>query len=204
MQNFAYGPDRRSRNAFVTKIEDIPGGITLATNDLPAGSPSGNYYVPEGAIVGLDPATGLWRLLKTAVAQAAANSTATAYQVNKGHAFKVGDFIGLGTGGKAVTITAIDKTNADYDVITVDATIGSAVTVGQAFSAAAAAASNNSVLPYTQYAAINNDVELKTGDNHLVGAWKRATIKINVAPAVPTSIKTSLANGSLGALILYV
>ena len=56
----------------------------------------------------------------------------TTVKVNKSHLFAVGDFVTVGGGLKGASdkITAIDKSNAGYDVITLEAAIGAAK-VGQ-------------------------------------------------------------------------
>ena len=105
-------------------LEDIAGGGTVMKADFKATSTE----MKEGALLGVD-ADGIYRLFKTAKLQALAAIDATTYRVKKNHEIKVGDYIGDSalTAGKAVT--AIDTTNADYDVITLSATIGAALAV---------------------------------------------------------------------------
>lgn len=59
----------------------------------------------------------------------AATNTATDIKVAKNSLAYVGMF--LGTGSKGGEVTAINKTDKDFDVVTVAATIGVALTVGQ-------------------------------------------------------------------------
>lgn len=66
----------------------------------------------------------LWHVIYTATMQADAGATATAYKVLKGHNLKVGDYLYNGSTGYA--ITAIDKSNAAYDEVTVGTTLGAA------------------------------------------------------------------------------
>lgn len=193
MQNFKQS-ETRSKIAFLTKIEDVVGGCTLDVSDLPA-----TGFIPEATIIGKDATTKLWHVMKSATAQAAVGNAVTAYPVLKNHTFKVGDIIGLSVGGKAVTITSIDTTNAAYDTINTDATIGTAVTLGQAFMHSTTAGATAGALPvYSRYAVTNNDVEIKTGDNHIVGAWMRATVKVANAPGYIAAVK------ALNPLILFV
>ena len=58
----------------------------------------------------------------------AADTTATSIKIAKGSYLVAGMFIG--TGSKGAKVTAIDKTNVDYDVVTVEVTIGAALKVG--------------------------------------------------------------------------
>ena len=58
----------------------------------------------------------------------AADTAATSIKIAKGSYLVAGMFIG--TGSKGAKVTAIDKTNVDYDVVTVEATIGAALKVG--------------------------------------------------------------------------
>lgn len=199
MQNFRKGPDTRRAVAFWEKSEGIPGGGTLdLTNTNPI-----NTRIPAATICGFNATSGLWSIIKAATMQAAATNSATAYPVLKGHQFKVGDFIGLGPGAKSVTISAIDTTNAAYDTITVDATLGSAVVLGQSLTQANAAATT-SVLPagFSNYAATGNDFDFVAGDNNLMDLWTRATIKKDVAPQ-SAGLQALLSGGTVGTYIIY-
>ena len=71
-------------------------------------------WLPKGAPLALDSATGNAVLIKTAVANAAALAEATSLQVKKGHLLAVGDVI------NGSTISAI-STGDDYDTLTVSA-----------------------------------------------------------------------------------
>ena len=82
--------------------------------------------LPPIVIVVKDPETGLYHVLKTAMASDAGNETT--YKVSKNHLFGVGDFVTIGGAltGASDKITAIDKSNAEFDTITLEATIGAA------------------------------------------------------------------------------
>ena len=68
-------------------------------------------------------------------------ATDTVIKVAKGSLFVTGMFIGNGTkGGK---VTSVDKTNGDYDSITVETTIGVAITSGTVLFEADAADGKN-------------------------------------------------------------
>ena len=103
------------------------GGFTL---DDSAFATEG-VYVPAGIPIGFDESTRKAKVAKLAVAQAGATDTATDYKVLKGHYLAVGMSIKSGA-SEAKAITAIDASNADYDLITVAETLGVEVATGDA------------------------------------------------------------------------
>ena len=108
--------------------EVAQGGFTL--ND-PAFSVE-NTVIPAGSLIGFDESTRTAKVAKIAVAQAASTASATTYKVLKGHKLAVGMLIKSGSASVGQAITAIDTTNADYDLLTVGTTIGVSVAVGAA------------------------------------------------------------------------
>jgi len=126
------------------------GGFTLDKTNLKEGAD----FLDKGAVMNVNFATRIAKVVKTAVVNTNATSSATAILVNKMHQLKVGDYIGKTVGGAAYAISAIDTTNAAYDTVTVATTLGVALTAGDvlfqssATGAAAAAESNvaNSIL----------------------------------------------------------
>ena len=109
-------------------IEDVIGGGTIDRRDLRNALFNGKSLdeLPPIVIVVKDPETGLYHVLKTALVSEAAAADATAYKVAKNHLFGVGDFVTIGGAltGASDKITAIDKSNAEFDTITLEATIG--------------------------------------------------------------------------------
>lgn len=102
----------------VNNLETLPGGRTLNVNGIlqevvQAGTPvikkNGEYFP-----------------LSSAKVQEAAASNATQVKVHKGHYLRVGDSVLAGT------ITAIDQSNADYDLVTTSAAIGTALALNAA------------------------------------------------------------------------
>ncbi len=121
-------------------IEDVIGGGTIDRRDLQNALFNGKALdeLPPIVIVVKDPETGLYHVLKTAMASDAGSETT--YKVAKNHLFGVGDFVTIGGAltGASDKITAIDKSNADFDTITLAATIGAA-TKGQVLATIGAA-----------------------------------------------------------------
>lgn len=89
-------------------------------------------------------ATRTAKPLITGVLHANATSSATDYQVKKGHKFEVGKYFSARTGSKAYAITAIDTDDEDYDVITVGTTLGTALTAGDMVYASSTTGASNS------------------------------------------------------------
>lgn len=110
-------------------LEDVTGGGTISRADLAGALFNGKPLdeLPPFVIVCRDE-NGLYRVIKTARVAEAAAADATAIKVGKNHLFAVGDFVTVGGDleGASEEITAIDKSNAGYDVLTVAAAIGAA------------------------------------------------------------------------------
>lgn len=108
---------------------DVIGGGTIDRSDLRSAvfAEGKADELPPLTPVVIDPATGVYHVVKTARVYEAA-STAK-YKVEKKHFFAVGDAVTLGgTFDKASdVITEIDKSDPKFDLITLAATIGAAV-----------------------------------------------------------------------------
>ena len=100
-------------------IEDIQGGGTIARAELKGIIDE----LPPLVIVGKD-ANGLYHVVKTGKVTAVAAADAVAIQIAKNHVFKVGEAVTIG--GASDVISAIDKTNAAYNTITLSGAIGAA------------------------------------------------------------------------------
>lgn len=93
--------DERVVHACTHNLADIPNGVTVCSADLIPGG-----ILREGTAIGKGEA-GLYHVIKTAKVTEAANNSATAYKVEKGHHFKKGDFVMLKVGAKAYAITPL-------------------------------------------------------------------------------------------------
>jgi len=125
--------DTSVKKVFEHRIADIRGGVGVKTSNL-----GGDFLfegTPLGAITG-----GICEVVKVAKVVDAATATAVTYNVEKGSHFKVGEFVMNAEGAKAYAITAIDKTNASKDTITVATTLGVAIPAGAFLMEAAAEA----------------------------------------------------------------
>lgn len=124
-------------------IQLVQGGVTLVTTGLVPGT-----VIPAGTpVVFVEGTTRTGTVLHSGFLYENAASNAVNYKVRKNHTFVVGDYLASGaTGGKAYAITAIDRTNADYDTLTVGTTIG-AVDAGASLYASTATGATASALP---------------------------------------------------------
>ncbi len=95
---------------------------------------------------------------------------------------KVGDNLASGaTGGKAYPITAIDKTNAGYDIITVGTSIG-AVAIGDTLYNSTATGATASALPASNGLLYEETQVFATGLQNSVGIVIRGTVYARRVP----------------------
>ncbi len=122
-KEFQYHP------AVIKMLEDVVGGGTIVRADLRTAIFDGMPLdeLPPYCVVGKDE-NGGYRVIKTALVTEALEAEGTTVKVNKSHLFAVGDFVTVGGDLKGASdrIIAIDKSNAGYDVITLEAKIGAA------------------------------------------------------------------------------
>lgn len=175
--------EARQSNAFITKLEVIVGGGTIAAKDL------NQPIVNEGTPVGVD-ANGLYHVVKTAKLVSVVANTATDYPVAKGHNFKVGDFLAQKTGGKAYAITAIDTTAEDKDILTVGTTLGLAGAVGDVLiQAKAESATTTSALKYAPVGLVGTSFDVIAGSNHTSDIVVRGSVKASLISPLSAEIK---------------
>lgn len=173
--------DTRVVKSILHRVADIPGGVTVSVATL------GGATLFEGTPIGKG-ADGLFQVIKTAQIVTDAGDAATSYEVAKGSHFKVGDRFATAS-ANGVTITAIDKSNAAKDVITVDKTLGVAVKAGEcAFESSGA----NKSLKYSPVAVSGNNESIEAGDNVFEPAWVIGVVRESNAPIVNDAIKDAL------------
>ena len=160
--------DNRVVKCILHRVADIPGGVTVSVANL------GGSALFEGTPLAKG-ANGLYVVCKTAQVITEATATATTYEVAKGHHFKVGDrFATSACNGQL--ITAIDKTDAAKDVITVGTTLGAVVTAGTcAFESSGA----NKTLKNTPVVIAGSNHDVENGDNLFVDAWVMCVMPTN-------------------------
>jgi len=99
-------------------LEDIEGGVTIATDNLPTDL----VYLKAGVPLVAGTTSGVYRVCKRALSNSTQAST-TLLLVKPGHAFKAGDFLNKELSGAASvsTILSITHTSATTDSILVGA-----------------------------------------------------------------------------------
>jgi hypothetical protein len=173
--------DNRVVKCVLHRVADIPGGVTISVANL------GGSALFEGTPIGKG-SNGLYVVCKTAQIITAATNDATAYDVSKEHHFKVGDRFATDTANGQL-ITAIDKSNAVKDVITVGTTLGVAITVGTCAFESSGVNKTLKVIP-TAFAGSNEDVVF--ANNLFVSAWVIGVLQESNAPVANNAIKTAL------------
>ena len=173
--------DNRVVKCVLHRIADVPGGVAVSVANL------GGSALFEGTPIGKG-SNGLYVVCKTAQIITAATATATTYEVAKGHHFKVGDrFATDACNGQS--ISAIDKSDASKDTITLGTTLGAAITAKTcAFESSGA----NKTLKVTPIAFAGSNEDVKGGDNLFVSAWLIGVLNEANAPIVNDGIKTAL------------
>ena len=167
-------------------IEDVIGGGTIDRRDLQNVQFNGKALdeLPPLVVVVKDPDTGLYHALKTALVSEDAAAASTAYKVAKNHLFGVGDFVTVGgaLSGASDKITAIDKSNAEFDTITLEATVGAATKGAVLVQVKDKQAAKAAKLPYDGELVITmNKVDL-TVANQQSGLLVRGTVNESCMP----------------------
>jgi len=175
-----------SINVFQKVLEDVAGGAVITSSELPSGG-----YIEAGAFVYFNPSTRVAKVVKTAKLYAGAGNTDVEYQVPKGHAFKVGDYISHTVGGTAYAITEIDDSNDNYDVLTVGTTLGETLTEGDVLYESGATGASAGAYKYTASGILKNG--FKVAANTAISIVVRGTVlEGNLPYGVTDAIKTAL------------
>lgn len=168
-------------------LEDVQGGGTIDRKSLAGAIFAGVKLdeLPPLCLVVRDEKTGVFHALKTA--KTVAGGSGTTIRVAKNHLFAVGDFVALGGDFKGASdaITAIDKSNKGYDVITVADSIGEPTEGLVLVSAKAKAEAGSAEQSYGSksgevYVTMNK-VDL-TVANQLSGLLVRGTVNASCMP----------------------
>lgn len=168
--------DTRTPRVFMHKVADIRGGVSVKVSEL------GGDFLNEGAVLSA-PDNGICHAVKIAVLSAEATETATYIKVNKGHNFKVGDFVMADEGGKAYAITSITTTEKTHDTIKVGTTLGVKIEKGGfIIEAAAESAEKTSKLKYTPLSLVGTGKPIVQNSNLDTDAWLIGVTKGNPLP----------------------
>ena len=173
--------DSRVVKCILHRVADIPGGVTVSVAEL------GGSALFEGTPIGKGD-NGLYKVCKTAQIVTEATATATTYEVAKGHHFKVGErFATAACNGQS--ITAIDKSDASKDIITVGTTLGAVIKAG---TCAFESSGGNKTLKVIPIAISGNNEDVESGSNLFAPAWVIGVVNQSNAPIVDDTIKGHL------------
>lgn len=168
--------DTRTPRVFMHKTADIRGGVSVKVSEL------GGDFLNECAVLSA-PDNGICHVVKIAVLSAEAADTATDIKVNKGHNFKVGDFVMADEGGEAHAITAITTTEKTHDTIKVGTTLGVKIEKGGfIIEAASESAEKTSKLKYTPLSLVGTGKPIVQNSNLDTDAWLIGVTKGNPLP----------------------
>lgn len=168
-------------------IQLAQGGYALDRTGLVAGQ-----VLMAGTPMVFSDTTRLATPMAVAKVTAVAGGTATDYQISKGSTFKVGDNFAIGVaGGKAYPITAINTSNAAYDVITVGTSAGAAA-VGDLAYASTATGATASAFPAINGLLYEETEVFPTGLQNSVSVVIRGTV---YARRIPFSVALAALTG---------
>lgn len=169
------------------KVYDLlPGGFTLVITNLAVGN-----KVVAGTPLLCSETSRTATVVKTATMQASAGNTDTDYKVLKGHHFKVGDYLASVVGGKAYAITAIDTTNAAYDLLTVGTTLAVVLAAGDVLFQSSATGASAAALTATPNALLHEEAYVVDGYTAVNGVVRGNVFERRI-PGLLSTFKTAL------------
>ena len=174
--------DKRVVHACTHNLADIPNGVTVKSAELVSGS-----ILKEGTAIGKG-SDGLYHVEKTALVVEAVAASGTSVKIAKGSHFKVGDFVMSAVNGKAYAITAIDTTNATYDIVTIGTAIGSIEKNAIIMLADGEHASSGAAFKFAPKALTGDSYDVEALSNHLVSAVTIGQFKESVIPPINDAI----------------
>lgn len=167
-----------------------------------------NTVIPKGTPVLIDETLRTATIsIRLKVYETEASGSAVQYKVYKAHLGSVGMKLmkapatqgGTATG---VSITVIDDSNADYDLITVDSTLG-ALTAGDILGEAAAAGAGVALLAEPNGLTYDDRHIEAAGITYMASAVQRGVVfERRIIPLAPVD-KLALSNGTTGAYITF-
>lgn len=186
-----YGPDPKQKNIFYKMYEDVPGGLKLSRDEFK----DSTKYARRGTPVEIDLSARTAKLVKTAVVYEDDGGT-TSIKVKKSdngvkHEFKAGDKIGKTIGGAAYSISSIDTSNADHDILTLSTTIGT-LTAGDVLIQSNASGSSECAEKYKANGMLMSDYDIQEANVGVAVVTRGTVIEENLPYALHSKNKESL------------
>lgn len=175
-------------------IDEIPGGVGLNVARL--NTEPGNEYVLAGTPVYVDYATRKAEIVKAI--GILDGGTASAPRVSKFNHFLVGDIVNDGAVG--AKITAIDRTNAAYDTLTVNTAL--TLVAGAALAEGSATGSSTALL-FTPNGLIKSIVHIANGNADASVVIAGSVREDSLPYPFPTAFKTALSSGTGKSLFMF-
>ena len=170
----------QGQEVFQKILETLPGGFSFdeTNNNYEVG-----HVIQKGHLVQYDEATRKVLIDKMGMVETA--TTDTEIQIEKGSGFVVGDILSSGAeGGEAYAITAIVRTVATYDTVTVVTSLGS-LTPGDILWLSSAAGATAGAYAVTPNGILKNDMKFAEGGNESVSVVIRGTVYERRLPGLP-------------------
>lgn len=109
----------------------------------------------------------------------------------KGHFFEVGEYVAATVGGAAYAISAIDTSNSDYDLVTLETALGVALSAGDVVFKSSATGASDGALHVTPKGLLFDNVKVE--DNVTCGVVLRGTVyKKRVANGIHSEVEDAL------------
>ena len=178
--------DTETPRVFMHKVADVRGGVAVNVSEL------GDDFLAEGAIIGKPDSAGLCHVVKVAVLAADLAAAGTSVNVKKGSHLKVGNVVMADGGDKAVAITAIDKSNKAYDVLTITA-IGK-IDQGGYLIEASEAKDSGAAMKVEPFAVVGTGKPVIPNTNLDTDAWLIGVTKGNAFPKAVAEKITGIIN----------
>jgi hypothetical protein len=125
------------------------------------------------------------------LAKVVTGGSTSAPRVTKNTLFQAGDIVMKLDGTAGVTVTAIDRSNADYDVLTLSAAISGLA--ADDFIVEADAVGSSAAQKYEANAVVESTKEIKRATDETVSACDHVRVLEGVVYPVPQSFKVGLA-----------
>ncbi|ARK08870.1 hypothetical protein A6C57_00295 [Fibrella sp. ES10-3-2-2] len=171
---------------YQSMFETAQGGFTLDKTGLDPNL----KLLPGGTLLGYDESTRKASVIKGATLTAPAGATDTTYQVKKGHTLKVGDILGATLKSKAYAITTIVTTDPAFDAVTLNTTLGAALTAGTSLFQAKSEGATVAAFVTTPKGLLYEDTVLE--GNVDVAVVVRGTVYARRIPGVAADVQAAL------------
>lgn len=166
--SFERSKGRKPTRCILHKVADIPGGVGINPNSL------NNDFLLEGTPLAKG-TNGLYDVVANATLTKAAATSDTSIEIKKGSHIKIGTVI-LGA-----TVQSIDRTNPNFDTITLDKGMSTAGAIG-------AIVGENKIV----VGVCGTEKNVSNRGNIFVDCWVIAVVQQSNSPGLSTSQKATI------------